>query len=1082
MNRTISHSRLKSRLVISLFSAHLVLCLNTDVVAQNFWQRTNGPNKADLRALAINPSGQIFAASYGGGIFHSTNNGDSWIAVNSGLTNTDVRALAINAANGHIFAGTGSGGIFRSMDNGASWTAQNSGLSNLNISAFAINSRGYIFAGTTGGGIFRSMDNGENWTAVNSSWGVTIFVGALAINSSGDIFIGISSSIYRSRDNGANWTYGAGFFSSVVALAINSSGDIFAGLNNGRVYCSTNNGNNWTDVSSGLPGYSVGALTVNSSDHIFAGTNGGGVYHLTTNGESWTAVNSGLTDLKVGALAINSSGRIFAGTYGGFVFRSVQGVVPSVTTNTATNVSSTSATLNGNVNPNGLSTTVRFEYGTTVGYGSAITATPSPVSGASAVSVSAALTGLSPNTLYHYRVVGTNSAGTATGANQTFTTSAAGSAPTVITNTVTNVSINSATLNGMVTPNGLSTTVKFQYGLTTSYGSDITAAPSPVTGNTAVSVSAGLTGLAPNTLYHYRITGTNSAGTTNGADQTFTTSSVDQSAPQMTHTAVVAVSSGQSQTITATLTDNVGVQSATLFYRQGGASSFTSTAMANISGAAYQGAIPAGFINERGAEYYISAQDAAGNRATFPATNPQTKPQVIQVTNSNLAFANSTPVKAYRMIAVPFDLNDKSPAGILEDDLGRYDDTQWRLLRYVNSAYTEYGSPGFANFSPGTGFWLITREAKTLDAGAGRSVTTAQNYVINLPVGWSQIGNPFAFTVNWSDVIKGANVENRLVGYQGALNEATGYDHNRTQLVPFEGYFVHNLGSNSTTIEIPPKSATGSNLEKEAATVLALETFEGNEWGMQIIASVDRYLDKDNYIGFLNDASDTWDANDFSEAPFFDQHVSLYFPHPEWEKFPGLYTGDFREIKAEGDYWDFVVRSEVAKSEVAKSEVVLKLAEVQNLPADWEVVLLDKASRVAINFSEKRQYSFPSGGGKTVREFRIVVGKKDFVETNNLNLSGVPQDFVLGQNYPNPFNPETRIDYELPITSYVKISIYNLSGQLVRTLFDGEQSAGRYTVSWDGANSVGDRVATGIYFIRMRAGNFVQMRKIALVE
>jgi hypothetical protein len=199
-----------------------------------------------------------------------------------------------------------------------------------------------------------------------------------------------------------------------------------------------------------------------------------------------------------------------------------------------------------------------------------------------------------------------------------------------------------------------------------------------------------------------------------------------------------------------------------------------------------------------------------------------------------------------------------------------------------------------------------------------------------------------------------------------------------------------------------------------------------------------------------------------------------------------LYTGDFRETKAEGDYWDFVVRSEVAKSEVARSEVVLKLAEVQNLPADWEVVLLDKASRVSINLNEKKQYSFPSTNGKTLREFRVVVGKKDFVATNDLNLSGVPQEFRLSQNYPNPFwsgkNPETRLNYELPFTNHVKISVYNLNGQLIRTLFDGEQSAGRYTVSWDGSNIFGDRVTSGVYLVRMEAGRFIGLRKVVLTK
>jgi len=553
---------------------------------------------------------------------------------------------------------------------------------------------------------------------------------------------------------------------------------------------------------------------------------------------------------------------------------------------------------------------------------------------------------------------------------------------------------------------------------------------------------------------------------------------IDQTRPEITPLTVVSSAPvGQNQKIQTNLTDNFGIQSALLYYRMGGASAYDSVAMSKISGPTYEGNIPGSAITNRGVEYHISVKDSAANRRTLPLTNPENKPQIIQSINSNLLFTRSTPAKAYRMISIPFDLNDKTVAGVLEDDLGKYDDTQWRLLRFVNGVNVEFGSPGF---DAGLGFWLITRESKTLDAGDGKSITTAETYKITLPPGWSQIGNPFAFTVNWSDVIKGAEVENRLVGYQGALNEATGYDYTRTQVMPFEGYFVNNKGSSPTTIEIPPRAAIGSAAAKPAADWKS--ALQGNEWALQITATCDRYLDKDNYLGALNNASDEWDANDFSEAPFFDQHVALYFPHPEWKKYPDLYTGDFRETKAEGDYWDFVVRSEVAKSEVVRSEVVLRLVEVQNLPAEWEVILLDKASHVAINFSEVKQYAFPSGNGKTMREFRIVVGKKDFVETNDLNLSGVPQAFALGQNYPNPFNPQTRIDYELPVTSYVKISVYNLSGQFVRTLFEGEQSAGRYVVSWDGANANGERAASGVYLVRMEAGRFVNVRKMVLTR
>jgi len=557
---------------------------------------------------------------------------------------------------------------------------------------------------------------------------------------------------------------------------------------------------------------------------------------------------------------------------------------------------------------------------------------------------------------------------------------------------------------------------------------------------------------------------------------------VDISPPQINNPLRISErSAGQSTDISAEMRDNFAILAARVYYRKGGASAYASTVMVNAGGDEYEGTIPDTAITVRGAEYYFAVEDSAKNMRTFPVSNPR----VIQVTTNNLIFSRATPAKAYRMISVPLKLNDETVRSVLEeDDLGNYDDTQWRLLRYVNGVNVEYGSPEFAGFSfkPGSGFWLITRESKTLDAGAGRSLTTAQSFIINnIPPGWSQIGNPFAFTVNWSEVIKGANVEDKLVGYQGSSNEATGYDYNRTQLVPFEGYFVNNKGSSPTTLEILPKAASSASAKLVAADWKS--ALRGSEWAVQITAECGNYLDKDNYLGVLNNASDEWDANDFSEAPFFDQHVALYFPHPEWKKYPDLYTGDFRAVKPEGDYWDFVVRSEVTKSEVARSEVVLKLAEVRNLPAEWEVVLLDRVSHFAVNLREQSRYTFFSRRDEAIREFRIVVGPDDFVETHDLGLADIPKDFVLEQNFPNPFNPETAIRFGLPQQSMVTIKIFDLAGREIATLLDDFQlPAGLHQRMWDGRDAQGRVVVSGIYFYQLIAGNFFRTMKMALVR
>jgi hypothetical protein len=135
--------------------------------------------------------------------------------------------------------------------------------------------------------------------------------------------------------------------------------------------------------------------------------------------------------------------------------------------------------------------------------------------------ISANITSLSANTVYHFRIVATNSSGTTYGGDRTFTTLSPTGPPIVTTNPATNVTSSSATLNGSLDPHGLTTTVYFQYGTTTTYGH--TTPMQTQTGNTFRNISANITSLSANTVYHFRIVATNSAGTRFGSDRTFTT-------------------------------------------------------------------------------------------------------------------------------------------------------------------------------------------------------------------------------------------------------------------------------------------------------------------------------------------------------------------------------------------------------------------------------------------------------------------------------------------------------------------------------------------------------------------------------
>jgi hypothetical protein len=92
-----------------------------------------------------------------------------------------------------------------------------------------------------------------------------------------------------------------------------------------------------------------------------------------------------------------------------------------------------------------------------------------------------------------------------------------------------------------------------------------------------------------------------------------------------------------------------------------------------------------------------------------------------------------------------------------------------------------------------------------------------------------------------------------------------------------------------------------------------------------------------------------------------------------------------------------------------------------------------------------------------------------------------PDGFSLSQNYPNPFNPQTNIRFSVPVACDVKVAIYNILGARIRT-FEKRCGPGTYTFGWDGKNSSGEDVASGVYFYKLSAGNYQETRKMVLIR
>jgi hypothetical protein len=97
-------------------------------------------------------------------------------------------------------------------------------------------------------------------------------------------------------------------------------------------------------------------------------------------------------------------------------------------------------------------------------------------------------------------------------------------------------------------------------------------------------------------------------------------------------------------------------------------------------------------------------------------------------------------------------------------------------------------------------------------------------------------------------------------------------------------------------------------------------------------------------------------------------------------------------------------------------------------------------------------------------------------------VRGAPGATALDANIPNPFNPSTIIPYHVGMTTHVRVAIYDANGAQVRTLVDSVQSAGAWSIRWNGEDEHGERVASGVYFCRMRTSAFDETRKLVLLK
>lgn len=279
------------------------------------WHPLGGPASANVAVLLETTNGEILAGDLHGGIFRSTDGGNSWML--AGLSDDGIRSIVLSGT-GRLFAGTSFGEVGFSDDGGLTWTMTNPpGLTD--IYAICVTSGGTVFASGTGG-ICRSDDGGTTWVQLDigmpqiMTWSTTVTLDEQTVLS-GSLGMGA----VKSTNGGSTWEqiFPGSPDNIVYRFLQHQDGKLFAATALG-IYWSNNEGETWSEIPDPENG-DVHLVAVDASGNFLAATSTI-PYRSTNGGIDWQQADEGLSDLRIASMLIRSDGILLGGTNGGGVY------------------------------------------------------------------------------------------------------------------------------------------------------------------------------------------------------------------------------------------------------------------------------------------------------------------------------------------------------------------------------------------------------------------------------------------------------------------------------------------------------------------------------------------------------------------------------------------------------------------------------------------------------------------------------------------------------------------------------------------------------------------------------------------
>ncbi|MGE5797609.1 MAG: FlgD immunoglobulin-like domain containing protein [Ignavibacteria bacterium] len=429
--------------------------------------------------------------------------------------------------------------------------------------------------------------------------------------------------------------------------------------------------------------------------------------------------------------------------------------------------------------------------------------------------------------------------------------------------------------------------------------------------------------------------------------------------------------------------------------------------------------------------------------------------------NKSFTFADATQQTSYRMIGLPGNTNFS-----MASKISGTPKQDWTAF-YDNGAdenfLTEFNNQALFNFNPGKGFWVLSKNPINMSEPAVNSVALVSGtFAISLHAGWNIISNPFERGVDWADVQNINGITQPIYDFNGTYSPAA-------TMETYKGYYFFNA-DNRGTLSIPYNP--GGVLGKNSNAINSPD----NSAGLKISLILNDQEKSSAVVSMNPDSKDGYDKYDIFAPPGHFEEAKVCFYNDLLPSYKYLMTDSRNEI-GEGQSYNLKIKN---SSGIMCSIYVEGL---ENFGSN-EIYLFDLRSKKSYNL--KMQSKIEISRLHENNDLRLLIGSKDYIDKTK--ISELPTEYKLYQNYPNPFsqnypnsfNPSTIISFDLPRNQNIKLVIYNMLGERIKTIFSGYLEAGKHEFAWDGTNDSNSGAASGAYIYSLEGPEIRIAKKMIL--